>query len=79
VIEKVEETHRGLVRVIMCNPLSVILTQARRAVIDPDAPSAAYAIGGAARLAIPIAIVVGLFAVGFWFFNREAPRIAEQL
>jgi hypothetical protein len=28
---------------------------------------------------IPGAIVVGLLVLGFWVFNREAPRIAEEL
>ena len=28
---------------------------------------------------IPAAIVVGVFALGLWFFNREAPRVAEEL
>jgi len=64
---------------IMCNPLAAILEQVRHAVIDPGAPSAAAAIGGAERLLIPAGIVVGLFALGLWVFNREAPRIAEEL
>ena len=64
---------------LMCNPLATILEQVRHAVIDPGAPSAAQAIGGTARLLIPAAIVVGLFALGLWVFNREAPRIAEEL
>ena len=64
---------------LMLNPLACILEQMRHAVIDPNAPSAAAAAGGAVRLLIPAAIV-GLVAwVGFWYFNREAPRIAEDL
>jgi ABC-2 type transport system permease protein len=64
---------------MMLNPLACILEQMRHAVIDPNAPSAAAAAGGAVRLLIPAA-VVGLVAwVGFWYFNREAPRIAEDL
>jgi ABC-2 type transport system permease protein len=64
---------------MMLNPLACILEQMRHAVIDPNAPSAAAAAGGAVRLLIPAAIV-GLVAwVGFWYFNREAPRIAEDL
>ena len=27
----------------------------------------------------PAAIVVGTFALGWWAFNRAAPRIAEHL
>jgi ABC-2 type transport system permease protein len=64
---------------LMCNPLAAILEQVRHAVIDPGAPSAAEAIGGTVRLLIPAGIVVGLFALGLWVFNREAPRIAEEL
>jgi ABC-2 type transport system permease protein len=63
----------------MWNPLSAIVTQARHAVISPDIQSASYAIGGAGRLLIPIGIVVATFVLGFWSFNRAAPRIAEQL
>jgi hypothetical protein len=28
---------------------------------------------------IPIAVIVGAFALGLWAFNREAPNIAEHL
>jgi ABC-2 type transport system permease protein len=79
VIEKIHQTHPSWEKFVMCNPLAVILVQTRHAVIDPHAPSASYAIGGGARLAIPIGIAVLTFVVGFWLFNREAPRIAEQL
>jgi ABC-2 type transport system permease protein len=78
VIEKIKETHPAWVKFVMCNPLATILVQARHAVVG-HAPSASYAIGGTARLAIPVGIVAVIFAVGFWFFNREAPRIAEEL
>ena len=45
----------------------------------PDEHSAAVLIGGAVRLLIPLGIIGGMFALGLWFFNREAPRIAERL
>jgi ABC-2 type transport system permease protein len=61
------------------NPIATILTQVRRAFIDPNAPGAATAAGGTARLLIPLAIIAAMFALGLWFFNREAPRIAEHL
>jgi ABC-2 type transport system permease protein len=78
VVEKVEQSHPSWVKFLMCNPLATILVQTRHAVVG-HAPSAAAAIGGAPRLAIPIGIVLATFVLGFWFFNREAPRIAEQL
>jgi ABC-2 type transport system permease protein len=64
---------------VMCNPLSVIVVQARHALIDPSAPSAAEAIGGDARLLIPLGIVALTFAFGYWTFNRSAPKIAEEM
>jgi ABC-2 type transport system permease protein len=64
---------------IMSNPLAAILEQMRHAVIDPHAPTAAAAAGGTGRLLVPIGIIVLVAGLGFWYFNREAPRIAEDL
>jgi ABC-2 type transport system permease protein len=72
----------SLGHILMCNPIAAIITQMRKALIgEANAynPSAAYAIGGAVRLLIPFAIVCFVFALGVWFFSREAPRIAENL
>ena len=68
-----------LQHLIMCNPLAAVVQQVRHAVIDPNAPTAGEAIGGTVYLLIPIGIVVLLVVGGFWWFNREAPRIAEEL
>lgn len=65
--------------VLSVSPLAAILTEMRHAMIDPAAPSAAESVGGAPFLLIPFAIVAGLFGLGLWFFNREAPRVAERL
>jgi ABC-2 type transport system permease protein len=71
--------YKDVVRIAMCNPIAAILTQMRHAFIDPRAHDAATYIGGAVRLLIPLAIIVSAFALGLWFFSREAPRIAERL
>ena len=76
-LEVVPERWMG--QVMMLNPFAAILQQIRHAVIDPSAASAAAAIGGAWRLLVPAGVVLGVFALGFWVFNREAPRIAEEL
>jgi ABC-2 type transport system permease protein len=68
--------------ILMINPIATILTQMRKALVGNTNlynPSAASAIGGAVRLLIPLAIVLAIFAFGVWFFNREAPRISENL
>jgi ABC-2 type transport system permease protein len=66
-------------RAFLANPIAVILTQMRHAVLDPSAPSAAEAIGPNVRLLLPLGIVAGIFALGLWVFMRETPRIAENL
>jgi ABC-2 type transport system permease protein len=66
-------------RLLVINPLGSILTQAFHALVDPNAPTAAQAIGGVPRLLIPLGIIAGLFALGLWYFNREAPLISEKL
>jgi ABC-2 type transport system permease protein len=76
-IEKIPE--EGLRRLIMCNPLAVIVQQARHAIIDPGAPSAAAAMGGAVWLLIPLAVLIGVCALGYFVFDRSAPHIAEEL
>ena len=68
-----------LQRPALANPIAAILTQMHQAFVDPRAHSAATIIGGAGRLAIPLAIIAAVFVTGFWVFHREAPRIAENL
>jgi ABC-2 type transport system permease protein len=65
---------------LMWNPLSVIFEQVRVWVLhEPSAPTAVQAAGGWLGL-IPAAIIYfGVIAFGAWYFNREAPRIAEAL
>jgi ABC-2 type transport system permease protein len=66
-------------RILVLNPLGAVFTQARQALLDSNAPSAAHALGGDVRLLIPLGIILGVFALGLWYFNREAPLISEKL
>lgn len=66
-------------RAYIANPIAALFAQMRHAVLDPGAPTAWEAIGGAERLLLPAAIVIFSFALGWWVFKREAPRIAENL
>ncbi len=66
-------------RAFLANPIAVVLTQMRHALIDPSAPTAAEAIGPDYRLLLPLGITVALFVLGLWVFKRETPRIAENL
>lgn len=64
---------------VMSNPIAALLTQMRRAFIDPSAPGIVTAAGGHLQALVPLVIIVAVFALGLWVFSREAPRIAENL
>jgi ABC-2 type transport system permease protein len=68
-----------LEHLLMLNPLAVIFEQVRAWVLEPNAPTAAEAAGGALHLLPALAIYVGVCAFGAWIFDRDAPRIAEEL
>ena len=64
---------------VMLNPLAMIIEQNRHAVIDPNAPTAVGAMAHDWNILIPVGIIALSIGLGFWIFNREAPRIAEQI
>jgi ABC-2 type transport system permease protein len=69
-------------KVLMLNPLGVLFEQVRIWVLSEPAsvaPSPAEAAGGKFHLLPAVVIYVGVCALGAWYFNREAPRIAEDL
>jgi len=67
-------------KLLMINPLAVIFSAVRIWVLhEPDAPTPVHSAGGWAGL-IPAAVIFfGTLAYGAWIFQREAPRIAEEL
>jgi ABC-2 type transport system permease protein len=77
--ETIRTTHPALASALVVNPLAAVLQEARHLVIDPGYASAADAIGGPLRLLVPVGVALGCFLLGLWVFNREAPRIAEEL
>lgn len=78
---------------LLINPLAPLLEQANIWVIDPDGPSPTVPEGAppADGLSVieaagsilgwvgPGMVMIALCAFGLWIFNREAPRIAEEL
>jgi ABC-type polysaccharide/polyol phosphate export permease len=70
-----EEVQRWMV----LNPLAMIFTQMRHALIDPNAPTAADVAGGPGFLLITFGVIAGTFALGLWIFVRTSPKIAEEL
>jgi ABC-2 type transport system permease protein len=79
IIYVIETAPKGVQSLLMMNPIAVIIEQARHAVIDPSAPSAAAAAGSSARLLIPIALTGLLVAVSLFAYRRNEAMIAERL
>ena len=74
-IEKVPET---LQKILILNPLAPLFELARKWIIDPSAPAPSE-IAGAGPVLAAVAIYAGTCAFAVWIFNREAPRIAEEV
>jgi ABC-2 type transport system permease protein len=66
-------------RLLLVNPLAATFAQMRRAVVDPQAPSITHLFGHGLRVLIPLGLIFGVFALGLWWFQRESPRVAENL
>ena len=64
---------------VMANPLATVVTQARHALIDPSAPSAATVAGGYVFLLVPLGVVAMTVVVGAVIFRRESPKAAEYV
>jgi ABC-type polysaccharide/polyol phosphate transport system ATPase subunit/ABC-type polysaccharide/polyol phosphate export permease len=64
---------------VILNPVATVITQARHAVIDPAAPTAAGVAGGYVFLLIPLAIVLAVVVLGLRIFARESPKAAESV
>jgi len=74
-----EKLSPTLLRIYMLNPLAVVFQQFRHAFITHATPSVGALLGSMAAIAVPVAIVLAIFVLGFWVFNRIAPRVAEDL
>jgi ABC-2 type transport system permease protein len=80
-IDQVLVHGRVVSRLYLFNPLATILQQARHWMIGGPhgGVSPATIMGGKLWLLVPIGIILGVWLLGYWVFNREAPRIAELL
>jgi ABC-2 type transport system permease protein len=65
--------------IIALNPLAPLFELARKWVIDPSAPGPVAAADGSLLWLVPAVVSVALCGLSVWVFNREAPRIAEEL
>jgi ABC-2 type transport system permease protein len=74
-----EKVSTSVLHLYMLNPLAVVFQQFRHAIITHNTFSAGQALGSWTAVLAPLAIVAGIFVLGFWVFNRTAPSVAENL
>ena len=74
-----DRTSPAVAHLLAVNPFAALLQQMRHAIIDPSHLSAAQALGGQARVLLPLLVIAVLVALGYRVFSREAPRVAEDL
>lgn len=64
---------------LVLNPLAPIFAQARVWVVDPNGPTFGEALGGEIYWIYPLLVLIAVAALGLWLFDRDAPRVAEEL
>jgi ABC-2 type transport system permease protein len=80
VIYPLKIVPEGLKHLLMVNPLTPLFQQAHIWMIGQEKTESVYAAaGGPLPLIAAGLIYVAICVAGVWVFNREAPRIAEQL
>jgi ABC-2 type transport system permease protein len=75
----VDKFGHNLVKFAMINPPAALLTQMGHAVIGGKAFPSVVTVGGLPSCLAALALIVVAFGVGWRFFIREAPRVAENL
>ncbi|MBJ7459435.1 MAG: ABC transporter permease [Thermoleophilaceae bacterium] len=79
ILYAIETPPEHLRQFIQFNPLTPIIGQLRHWIIDPTAPTGWDSVGGWPVGLIPIGILLLLPPFAIWYFNREAPKVAERL
>ena len=68
-----------IVHIVLLNPAATLLTQVGHVFIGGPSFGSAVHYAGAATVIGALAIIPCAFALGWWFFAREAPHVAENL
>jgi ABC-2 type transport system permease protein len=79
VLYPLEAVPHAMRDVLALNPLTPLFSAGRAWVIDPPPPGPVGAVGGWGLVAASALIYIAVCCLAVWVFNREAPRIAEQL
>ena len=75
-----KKLHFNAEHIAMINPVATLLAQMGHVFIDPHGyPTAVGAAHAVWPVVLAVALIPGVFALGWWVFTREAPRVAENL
>lgn len=77
-IEAIAKKSPTVTRFYLFNPVAALLQQTRYWMVGGTHTPAWY-MGSSLWLLIPIGLLVITLLLGYWVFNREAPRVAEEL
>jgi ABC-2 type transport system permease protein len=64
---------------LLLNPLAPLFAQSRVWLVDSTGPTFTEAMGGAVYWIYPLLVLLTVLFLGAWLFDRDAPRMAEQL
>ncbi len=79
IVKVADNLNPTLMHIYMLNPVAVAIQQFKHAVINHGSYGSAVYAGGYAWVGVSVAIVLAVFVLGFWVFNRAAPHVAENL
>lgn len=74
-----EKAGEGIATLLMFNPITQAIQDARHVFIDPVNPTLYTTTGSFLLSLIPIAFVVAVLVFGAWLFRRRSPYFAEEV
>ena len=75
----IELVPPDLQRILLLNPLALVIVEARHVLIDPSAPSASAAAGGVGWIGVSAIFTAALVAAGVWLYQKRARRLVERI
>jgi ABC-2 type transport system permease protein len=78
-IERLIAKSDTLGHIALINPVAAIIQESRYLLLGSSSPSLSEAMGSTWMALVPVAVLIGLTALGGVVFHRLAPTIAEEL
>jgi ABC-2 type transport system permease protein len=75
----IDKAGIDVARIMMLNPFATVVQQARHAVVDEAYVSTGQVMGSVVWVAVPIGLTALTVVIGWFVFQRAAPRLAEEI